>query len=705
MTSWQFTPYWIPLIATGGLAITIAIFIWHKRKVPGGISFSLLMFSLAIWTLAYALEMSAGVLSGKIFFAKIEYIGIVTIPLAWFTFVLEYTGREDWLSKRNLAILASIPIITLFMVWTNELHHLHWLTNTLDHSEGFSVLISTYGPWFWIHTLISYLYLLSGTILLIQWMLGSPEIYRGQAVFLLMAAFLPWVGNAIYISGLSPWTQLDLTPFSFSIAGLIIAWNLYRFHFLDIIPIARDSVFANMEDGVIVLDPKNRVVDINPSVEGILGIARSELFTKSIEGILKNLSISPMIEGRNRYEFPLERQGELKYIETLISEVHDRRGRFRGRLILLHDITERKLAEHAIQHEQQISSMRSKQLETVALIAKEAAAIHDLNELLNQSTHLICTHFSYNHVGIYLLDDADEFAVLQAASGEAGNHNLTDHDRLRVDQSNLIGYVAAHQKPSIAQELVDIGVDSSSTDFPDMRSEIALPLIARNRVIGVIDVQSKLPSAFNQDDVDVLQILADQIALTIESAHLLEQTQQAVNELEALYREEVIHAWQKQIRDIPMGYHYNRVQVKPLNSDELKRSYPYGVQKAGLVSNENGHHLSVPITLRGQKIGSIALRREKDQPAWNSTELAFAEEAVTQISASLENARLLDQTRRRAERERLVTEITTRMRSTTDPQTILQIAVQELQQALNAERVQISFPSIQERSNGDEHVE
>jgi GAF domain-containing protein len=303
------------------------------------------------------------------------------------------------------------------------------------------------------------------------------------------------------------------------------------------------------------------------------------------------------------------------------------------------------------------------------------------------------------------LDDADEFAVLQATNNETGTPIHSSNNRYKVDRTNLIGYVAANRKPHTAQELEEDSVLSTSSDMPNTRSEIALPMIARGRVIGVLDVKSKHPSTFNQDDVDVLQILADQIALTIESAHLLEQTQQAVTELETLYRGRVSQAWQKQIMDGPQGYHYNRVQVTQLNSAELKGFFAYNREKSGVVSDGNGHHLSLPITLRGQKIGSIALRREKDRPAWNSTEISLAEEAVNQICASLENARLLDQTRRRAERERLVTDITTKMRSTTDSQEILNIAVKELQQALNAGRVQISFPSIQERSGGDEHVE
>jgi PAS domain-containing protein len=228
------------------------------------------MVGVSAWTAGYALELGAGDLAAKVFWAKVEYLGIAAVPLAWLVFALRYTGREGWLTRRNLALLAALPLVTLLLVWTNEAHGLVWSSTRLGAPGASPALEVDHGAWFWVHWSYSYLLLLLGTVLLVSMIARSMRMYRRQGVTLLLAAAAPWVGNGVYVLDLGPVPNLDLTPFAFLLSGVATALALFRFRLLDIVPVARDNVVEGMSDGVLVVDLQDRVVDANPAAGRIL---------------------------------------------------------------------------------------------------------------------------------------------------------------------------------------------------------------------------------------------------------------------------------------------------------------------------------------------------------------------------------------------------------------------------------------------------
>ena len=261
---WQETPYTLPLLGAAAVSAALAFYAWRRRSAAGVIPFVGLMLAVAVWSLGYALELASADLSAKLFWAKGQYLGIVTIPVAWLAFVLQYTGRARWLTRRNLFLLAIVPVVTLLLAWTNELHQLIWTSIRLESSGSFSILVLAHGPMFGGIVAYSYLSLLLGSALLFLALFGAPRLYRGQVIAGLIAVLAPWVGNALYISGLNPFPYLDLTPLAFTVSGLAVAGGLFGFRLLDIVPVARDVVMESMGDGVIVLDTQNRVVDRQP---------------------------------------------------------------------------------------------------------------------------------------------------------------------------------------------------------------------------------------------------------------------------------------------------------------------------------------------------------------------------------------------------------------------------------------------------------
>ncbi|HEC36487.1 MAG TPA: GAF domain-containing protein, partial [Anaerolineae bacterium] len=336
---------------------------------------------------------------------------------------------------------------------------------------------------------------------------------------------------------------------------------------------------------------------------------------------------------------------------------------------------------------------RSAQLEAAAQVAREAAAIRDVEQLLGETAHLISERFGFYHAGIFLLDKAGEWAVLRAASSEGGQRMLERGHRLRVGEEGIVGYVAATGRPRIAQAVGEEKVFFDNPDLPQTRAEMALPLRVHERLIGVLDIQSRQEGAFIEEDVAILQVMADQLALTIENARLFTETRKALDRLSRYRVEETLKAWREALlrRGVSLSYFYDQTGVRPLPVDEMPVSIDKESQKVTVRSLADGRFLLMaPIRVYGQTIGSLSFEARR---AWEPDEIALVEAAVQQMSLALENARLLEETRHYAQRDRLIASITARVRSSMDLETILQTAVRELGVALGSKRTFVQLRS------------
>src|SRR5262245_50353672 len=227
---WQDTPYVVPLLIAAATSTVLAIHAWRRRPAPGALSFVVMMLAVTEWTLGYALELQSSELPAIVFWAKVEYLGITVGPVAALVLAIEYTGREAWLTRKRRIWLAAVPAITVVLVWTNELHGLIWRSVRLSVDDGFAMLDASYGLWFLVHAAYSYLAMLIGIILVFASFVRSSRPYRGQAAVLVLSGAAPLVGNAIYLAKLSPFPHLDLTPFAFTLAGLLWVWGLFHYH-------------------------------------------------------------------------------------------------------------------------------------------------------------------------------------------------------------------------------------------------------------------------------------------------------------------------------------------------------------------------------------------------------------------------------------------------------------------------------------------
>ena len=323
-------------------------------------------------------------------------------------------------------------------------------------------------------------------------------------------------------------------------------------------------------------------------------------------------------------------------------------------------------------------SRKTSQLQAAAQVARQSAAIKDPAILVNDAVHLISDQFGFYHAGLFLLDEQNEYAFLQAASSEGGQKMLERGHRLRVGSQGIVGFAAAQKRSRIA---LDTGADAHYFDNPDLpltHSEAALPLIVRDRVIGVLDIQSDKSNAFTQDDLDTFQALADQLALAIDNARLFEETNTAMRAMEQITTEHVRQTWTETLDRQELAYAYtplgtSRFSVHPLVEEGAREP--------------DSQALQASITLHDQKIGVIKIKRKEQN--WHPREQAMLEEIATQVGLALENARLLEETQARAHRDQMVAAVSTRMRATLDLETILQTAARELQRGLNLKEAEV----------------
>lgn len=371
--TWQYTPYIIPLFIAALVSTILALLFWRRRSLRGGIPLVYFATGASLWCFAYALELAGADLTTKLFWIKVQYLGITTIPLCWLIFALQYTRR--WQPVRPyLPLLLLIPLATIIAAWLEPEANLLYKTVTIDQTAEFPSLIVTYGPIFFIHLAQSYLALLVSTIFLLQTAARAPRPYKRQVRGLFLAAAFPWLGNGIYLSGLLPIPNLDLTPFTFVLTAIFLAWNLTRLRLLDLTPIARYTILENMIDGLFVFNPRLQVVDINRvAAEEILGMATTDVIGQTAVHLFANrfpTLVSSLQQETGNHELAVTtKTGKEAIYEYQVSPLHTHNGEVNGRLLILRDITERKKAEAALA--QMIA--KQQQLLTELSLAKEAA--------------------------------------------------------------------------------------------------------------------------------------------------------------------------------------------------------------------------------------------------------------------------------------------------------------------------------------------
>jgi len=684
----------IPHVISLGIAAIIstrlALFAWRRRHVPGATAFVMLMLAAAWWSLTYALRITSTGLQAKLFCAKLRYLGIVIMPAAWLVFALQYSGRRERVTRRNLILLTIEPLGVLALVWTNDWHRLFWSSIRLEHIGMLTLFGSTHGVAFKIHTAYSYVLLLSGTWLFLQEAIRAPRPYRKQAIAVLVGALAPVTASAISIFGWNPFPHLDLTPFAFTLTGIAMSWGLFRLQLLDIMPVARNAVIESMRESVIVLDAQDRIVDLNPASETVLGQTASDAIGQPISHVFAD---HPALIEQCRdktevhAEITLTDNRTQQHFDLHISPLTDRPGRFDGRLIVLLDITERKQAQELVQKEKEtlfsilqnapygvilvdederclyanleftkitgytledvpalsdilclgcsdpddrqqvikdwedsaawqanylcrivckdgatrdiklkstaledgraivtlsdvterqraraertrlLAALKhsSAQLQTIVEVSKSVSTLRGPEELMRHVVSVIQQQFQFYYTGIFLVNETGEYAQLQAGTGEAGKKMIASGHQLRVGGGSMIGQSIANVEARVALDVSKEALHFRNPHLPNTRSELALPLISPGHgCIGALTVQSVEEGAFSEEDIAILQSMADELAIAIENARFYDAAQKEIAE-----RKRAEQALQQRNSELALLNQVGQTLTSTLELDEM----------------------------------------------------------------------------------------------------------------------------------------
>ncbi|MBN1954311.1 MAG: GAF domain-containing protein [Anaerolineae bacterium] len=450
---------------------------------------------------------------------------------------------------------------------------------------------------------------------------------------------------------------------------------------------------------------------------GILGLVLAYLVQRSITEPVADLrrGAEAFRQGEMQIGIPVVGADELTLLARTFNELAAQVGDLIGTL-------EQRVADRTRTLER-----RAVELATAAGVGRAAASILDLGALTRQVVELVRDGFGLYYTGLFLMDERGEFAVLEAGTGEAGRRMKEAGHRLEVGGMSMVGAACARRAARIALDVGQEAVRFDNPLLPDTRSEMALPLVAGDRVLGALDVQSSEPAAFSQEDIAVLQLVADQVAVAIANARLFGEVQSALEAERRAYGEIGRESWARLSRgQVGLGYYSDERGVAPVTlhrtngaagevgqahgpevgqahgpaptggagkghpDDTTGKALPEKHRhSAALRGTLDGETALAPIKVRDEVVGVIDARKPQGSGRWTAEELEVLETLTDQLGVALDGARLYQETQRRVVQERLTAEVTARMRQTLDVDAVLRTAVQEMGAALGLGKVEV----------------
>lgn len=369
-----YTPYLWPFIAAMIVNIIMIFYLMKKWHRVGAAAFMFTLALSSLWCLETAMELCGVTLESKLLWAKIGYFSHSLSPVTWMIMILQLTDWQHWINRKRIMLLFVIPILTIIFVWTNDFHGLIWKYVYINTNNIPSTLSVKHGYWFWIHAVYSDGMNLLSIILTVKFWVNKAPLYGRQFAYLTVSMLFVILANAAHIFGIGP--KIDTTSIAWGISSVFITWALFRNKLFDIVPIARNRIMESMADGILVMDSENRIVDMNFSALKIFNCEAVKSIGVSVFDFLKELpELSELVASDKEYkEFEYFIHGERQYYEASCLPVKNERENVLGKLLVIHDITEKKTIE---------KKLLQKQMEIAAKEERDRMA-RDLHDNLGQ---------------------------------------------------------------------------------------------------------------------------------------------------------------------------------------------------------------------------------------------------------------------------------------------------------------------------------
>jgi PAS domain S-box-containing protein len=529
-----------PITAT----ITIVLLFYIRQATETPVTRTLFWFMVTVtgFLIFNTLELVAQSEAVTLWFAKANYVFIAIVPVMWFAFALQYTGNTVWLAPNRFWLFLLSPLLTNIFVQTNELHGLIWSeVRFLTVDYGLVAINVSYGPWFWIHGAYSYLMVFGATILLGRDYFRAYQLYRKQSYWIVIGALTPALVNLFYIFRIIPGWAKDFTSVGFGFGGIALAIGIYRFHLFDVMPVARSTLIEIMRDGMLVLDQRHRILDLNSAARTIVEKPPDACIGQPVTDILPVLS--PLLE-QSRQGAALVQSLEIsqkvgdhwRYFDVRFSSLAAALGTREGFLVLLHDITEQKAAQDALkqlneQLEQRVElrtqdlRMRAAELEAMALISSElrkAVTLESMLEILIRETVRAVEADS----GVILLANGGGLVISATAhleSVKTGERIAGGDNRLWEIYESGEAYLVAVQ---------DLDTVPGAKPYLNLISgfvELAIqPVRSAERSLGLLVLFFKSRQALHDEKQRLLRAITEMGGNAIQRAQVLDSLEQLV---------------------------------------------------------------------------------------------------------------------------------------------------------------------------------
>ncbi|MEI7832769.1 MAG: histidine kinase N-terminal 7TM domain-containing protein [bacterium] len=351
--TFYFHPWYHIITSIAGVcAIIIAVMAWQRRPARGAVIMTMLMCAVTFWTFSSLGEFAVHSVADKLFWVKLEYLGIAFCAPLWLIISMIYLGHEELITRRNVILLFIIPAITVLLNWTNEYHHLSYAGVSIDSFMDTPFLKVSYGPWSKFFIVYSYGLCVAVVAICLYTMYTYNHFYREQFSVIFISAMVPVVFNLIYVLRAGPAPYLDLTPMAFIITGALMVWGMRRYHHWDMVPVAYNMIVENISDGILVLDPQLRIISMNPAAEKYLGSAQNTAIGKFVSDIAptwEQLLVAPA-EDSSEYSISTSQVSPAKItFDIRVITIREQESQSPGRLIVIRDDTERNMLKERLQ--------------------------------------------------------------------------------------------------------------------------------------------------------------------------------------------------------------------------------------------------------------------------------------------------------------------------------------------------------------------
>ncbi|WP_144603032.1 sensor histidine kinase [Algoriphagus algorifonticola] len=482
----------ISSLLVGGLSLYIAFKLSDSTRWM-----ALTMFLMTIWGFFYGLELASTSLDQMIKLIYLEYIGISFTPAAWLVFSMIYTGYKKWSKPAVLVSVFLIPITTYLMVLTNDYHHLHYSSVGISNSGPFPLLDIEFGPWYYIHTIYSYIAFLLGTLILWSRFKNADPLYQTQSIFLIASGFFPLIFNLFYQVGIiKPFSEIDLTPYAFLLTYLILGFAIIRYRLFSLKPVAQNRIMESLTVGVLVFDSNEKLIDFNPAAKQFcfqenqikIGVPAATLFNerKEIYKILQDAEETILL-------INTEKNGKEVNIRVKSIPMLDKTSGFYGVIILLDDQTEQIKVNNQLRQQAndliQLNELKDKFFSIISHDLK--GPIFGVKELIHMTQSNIISKEEFLTMLPEVSKNMEQVAILLenllawASSQLRGEH-------IQIQTFNIVTLLTQQQKllDRIAQEKKIEIILESEDSIEILADRNMIDLVLRNLINNAVKFSS-----------------------------------------------------------------------------------------------------------------------------------------------------------------------------------------------------------------------